>query len=59
MSKQIKWQVEENEDGGWAVYCGKSAINIESFNDDGTNKEMATYIKQLLNSVEATPDYFE
>lgn len=45
-----KWKVEENEDGDWCVFCGKSAINV------GT-ETAATYIAYQLNLYCATPDY--
>lgn len=48
--KEIGWKVEENEDGDWAVFLGKSAINVET-------KEEANALCLLLEVMKATPDY--
>ena len=45
-----KWKVEQNEDGDWCVFCGKSAINLDE-------KATAEAIAYLLNGYKATPDY--
>lgn len=48
--KEIKWQVEENEDGDWAVFLGKSVINVKT-------KDEANVLCLLLELMQATPDY--